>query len=421
MLKNEIREYQKEIINTIMMKVKENKREIFIEMATGTGKNTVIKEIIRKLNQEGNILILTKRKILEVQYIETFKDYKNIEISNYCNMENNKNFRYVILDETEYISEEEYRTIYQIFDSAVFIFFCNNFQKSKKGGNWLNKKEIDYSLTIQQVINDGYINPNQEDFKFEYFVEQLLSSLNFASIQKEVALKINRGALRIDFIADNDEKKIIVEVKSYRSEFVQNTIINQAVEQIEHYREKWKEVKREGTDAVLVVSCKVSDEIKENYYKERKILIIDISNLLYLSQENDELMRALIESVQYNIYHILPKPPLDLEIFQIQGKKEVSETVDNAINFIKKLENMNYGKEQGNDKRYEQLCVDIIKFLFETEFTKISEQNSTEDKMFRMDLVCGLKGASEFWKILIQHYNTRFVVFEFKNYEDEID
>lgn len=204
MLKNEIREYQKEIINTIMMKVKENKREIFIEMATGTGKNTVIKEIIRKLNQEGNILILTKRKILEVQYIETFKDYKNIEISNYCNMTNNKNFRYVILDETEYISEEEYRTIYQIFDSAVFIFFCNNFQKSKKGGNWLNKKEIDYSLTIQQVINDGYINPNQGDFKFEYFVEQLLSSLNFASIQKEVALKINRGALRIDFIADNE-------------------------------------------------------------------------------------------------------------------------------------------------------------------------------------------------------------------------
>lgn len=51
----------------------------------------------------------------------------------------------------------------------------------------------------------------------------------------------------------------------------------------------------------------------------------------------------------------------------------------------------------------------------------MSEQNSTEDKMFRMDLVCGLKGASEFWKILIQHYNTRFVVFEFKNYEDEID
>ena len=49
------------------------------------------------------------------------------------------------------------------------------------------------------------------------------------------------------------------------------------------------------------------------------------------------------------------------------------------------------------------------------------EQNSTEDEMFRMDLVCGIKGSSEFWKILVQHYNTRFVVFEFKNCKDEIN
>ena len=41
--------------------------------------------------------------------------------------------------------------------------------------------------------------------------------------------------------------------------------------------------------------------------------------------------------------------------------------------------------------------------------------------MFRRDLLCGIKGSSEFWKILIQHYNSRFVVFEFKNYEQELD
>ena len=38
-----------------------------------------------------------------------------------------------------------------------------------------------------------------------------------------------------------------------------------------------------------------------------------------------------------------------------------------------------------------------------------------------MDLVCGLKGTSTFWEVLIEHYNTRFIVFEFKNYKDEID
>lgn len=54
---------------------------------------------------------------------------------------------------------------------------------------------------------------------------------------------------------------------------------------------------------------------------------------------------------------------------------------------------MHYGKSDRNDKEYEKLCVEIIKFLFQIEFTKMSEQNSTEDKMFRMDLVCGIKAV----------------------------
>lgn len=80
----------------------------------------------------------------------------------------------------------------------------------------------------------------------------------------------------------------------------------------------------------------------------------------------------------------MSKPLVYLNIFKVQPKQNLSEAV-------------------------------------ETEFTRMLEQSSTEDKMFRMDLICGLKETSEFWKILIHHYNTRFVVFEFKNYRDKID
>ena len=38
-----------------------------------------------------------------------------------------------------------------------------------------------------------------------------------------------------------------------------------------------------------------------------------------------------------------------------------------------------------------------------------------------MDLLCGLKGSSTFWRILIEHYNSRFIVFEYKNYKEEIN
>ena len=35
-------------------------------------------------------------------------------------------------------------------------------------------------------------------------------------------------------------------------------------------------------------------------------------------------------------------------------------------------------------------------------------------------MLCTLKGSSAFWELLITHYNSRFVVFEYKNHTPEI-
>lgn len=427
MTKNNIRGYQQEIIDTIMKKLQQNVREIFIEMPLGTGKSALIQYLIEVLEPKKHILLMYNRKVLEQQAKERLKDNENIVISNYYNDSLPMvNFDYVILDSIENMPEEKYENIYQTLKRAKIICFFDRTQRIRTDENWLNKKTIDYSLTVQQVINNGYINPNYVGVKFECFVEKLLKELKFVNIEKEVALKTDQRVMRIDFIVDNDERKLIIESKSYKSEFIQNTIIKQALEQVEYYKDIWKKVNGEETQAVLIVSCQVPDEIKETYYKERGTIIIDIANLLYLSQGNDELMRALIEGIHYNIYDIMPKPPLvDLNIFKMRPKEKLSESVETEISiatdFIQKLEKLEYGKERKNDKKYEKLCVDIINFLFGTEFTRMIEQSSTEDKMFRMDLICGLKETSEFWKVLIHHYNTRFVVFEFKNYEDKID
>lgn len=50
----------------------------------------------------------------------------------------------------------------------------------------------------------------------------------------------------------------------------------------------------------------------------------------------------------------------------------------------------------------------------------MSKQHKTNDDLFRMDLICSLKGTTEFWKFLIQFYSTKFVVFEFKNYSKKL-
>ena len=78
------------------------------------------------------------------------------------------------------------------------------------------------------------------------------------------------------------------------------------------------------------------------------------------------------------------------------------------------------GKIQNEDRKYEIICTKIIKYLFETEFFQMSTQHKTGDNIFRMDMICSLKGTTEFWKFLMQFFNTKFVIFEYKNYSEEL-
>ena len=45
-----MRGYQQEVLDTIMKKLQQNVREIFIEMSAGTGKNSVIKQLVEVLD-----------------------------------------------------------------------------------------------------------------------------------------------------------------------------------------------------------------------------------------------------------------------------------------------------------------------------------------------------------------------------------
>ncbi len=418
-----IRSYQQEAIDVIIKKIKRGSKQVVIEMPTGSGKSTIIKKLIELLNQKSRILVLTRTKVLEYHFKDLLKDYKNVEIGSYYNYSIAANFDYIILNDIENLSEDNYKDIYCSAKEAKLICFCNRSQRIIDSSNWLDDISMDYSITTEQIINEGYINPNQTDYRFEKFIEDLFSELGFSSIERDVALSNDQVMMRVDFVACNADKKIIVETKNYRSKYIENTIINYSVDRLYSYMKVWHGKSKNNVDAILVMACYVPDEIKKQTYLEKQILIIDVSNLLYLSQKNEKLMRELIGVIQYNIYDMVPKLPISMNFLKFG--EPFNSTDENDMDVVKglihRLEDIKCGNTDNNDKKYEKICVDIIKFLFESEFTKMLEQSSTDDKMFKMDLICGLKGTSTFWKILIEHYNTRFIVFEFKNYKDEID
>ena len=108
----------------------------------------------------------------------------------------------------------------------------------------------------------------------------------------------------------------------------------------------------------------------------------------------------------------MEEPLADREEIQTEGihsdnfDQHIPEKTKYEI-YKKQLEDCTTGKKGCADKQYEKICAEIIKELFEDQFSRTVEQSCTSDKMFRMDLLCSLKGGTAFWNDLIKFYRTK--------------
>lgn len=92
-----------------------------------------------------------------------------------------------------------------------------------------------------------------------------------------------------------------------------------------------------------------------------------------------------------------------------------SETIAGLINALRTCE----GHWRGA-KSFELACGDALQYVFREDFDQWITQNSVEDGFHRLDLLAHLKPSSPFWAAIRSDFRTRYVVFEFKNYPDEL-
>lgn len=90
------------------------------------------------------------------------------------------------------------------------------------------------------------------------------------------------------------------------------------------------------------------------------------------------------------------------------------------INYIEKLSNIKEGKE--NAKKYEELLEEIIKDIFSDELMLFQSQYRTEDGINIFDMICKIKNGvnDDFFSIIEKFYKTKYILFEFKNYQTSI-
>ena len=73
-------------------------------------------------------------------------------------------------------------------------------------------------------------------------------------------------------------------------------------------------------------------------------------------------------------------------------------------------------------KKYEELCVSILKYILGEYLTLWEQQKTTEEDLYRFDMCCKIKNGvtQDFFDTICKYFSTKYIVFEFKNYEKPI-
>lgn len=168
---------------------------------------------------------------------------------------------------------------------------------------------------------------------------------------------------------------------------------------------------------ICVVANLVSDETKRKYEEAKMGYVWDIRNVLWLFEEYPELKNELISILNYSVETIEPKRPEPFIFEEESSQTETTEPESVADSYIRQLDALGTGRE--SFLKYEKLCVSILKYILGEYLALWEQQKTTEEDLYRFDMCCKIKNGvtQDFFDTICKYFSTKYIVFEFKNYE----
>ena len=221
----------------------------------------------------------------------------------------------------------------------------------------------------------------------------------------------------IDFVLQsNNNLDILVEVKEVKNNS-KNTIIS-AANQLKYYRSIYPKEKLNKYSFIIILGS--VEKAQKNYFKKENIIIIDISNIIYLIGNNQDLEEQLKNMLPFSIIDIIPQK-IDLKkyINHVEEFSEKETPIKIEDEYINNIKNIKKGQE--GSREFEIIGEKVIKFLFGDYIYDWKSQINCDNNLHRIDLLGKVKQQEGFWKMLYEIYRSRYIIFEFKNYNDKIN
>lgn len=297
--------------------------------------------------------------------------------------------------------------------------FPNGYYLPEKDRQWLYKKLV-YSgnvVVIRQVAgmisytlsNNPWRNQQREQgLLFVKLFGEYLSKLvsTSSSVEYQLEQEPLGATSQMDFALRQGENRLYFEIKYYTSNFSLSSKLKATSEQIAKLGLSGR--------PFLVVANNVPEQIVQYCFSQYGVEVWDVKRLLWLFNEFSDIKNNFIALLNYSIDGIDPVPP-DTIILQ-KGSTEVPTELD----LKERLLQVAPGKE--SFQIYETVCVDILKYVLGEYLTLWDVQESTNDGLYRFDLCCKIKNdvSQDFFDTIKHYFNTKYIVFEFKNYSKKI-
>jgi hypothetical protein len=251
-------------------------------------------------------------------------------------------------------------------------------------------QQIEYSTRFEEILS-SYLSRLKDN-----------GVINTETIERGVRV----ADQTVDFSFQQGDSKLYLEVKYYNSNYALTSKVSAICKRL-------SAIKAYGVP-ILAIANEVPDYIKNQCLEQYDVSIWDVGNLLWLFDKFVDIKNKFIATLNYTTEHIEPKSPIPA-IFQ-----EFPESKEKEPSLGDRLIQIAPGREQFQE--YESLCIEILKYVLGDYLTLWETQQSSNDGLYRFDLCCKIKiGANQDFFDTVKHYfNTKYIVFDFKNYKDKI-
>ncbi len=230
-------------------------------------------------------------------------------------------------------------------------------------------------------------------------------------------LEVNGYEIRIegdqefDFLARQAGTLWAVEVKYYLTRQTEVALVESAARRLVQYANL-----QDAHRGMLVVSSTIPAETRLALEDKHGILLVDRSDLWSWSRRHPDLLDELGALLEGESTPDSLKAGRDPASAREKGALPPGSPTVSSIGeeLCRELAATTMGK--GSWRAYERLCERILRFLFPIDLHAWHKQSRTDDGLSRFDFVCRIKSDKAFWRFLIEHLGSRYVVFEFKNH-----